>query len=157
MLIVQRVTYIAYNLHDGKLIKVKKDILCRVSLVLTARFKEEGIAAAIKNPEEIFKAKSLQAKIQKIQKRIQDEICKATIFTCKYPVLINCHFVTEGGVKVVLCLCVREQEPVIKDKHPNGSNRQVISSNACLLWQTFLHFVPTAEMHVFPPSLRYSY
>lgn len=24
MLIVQRVTYIAYNLHDGKLIKVKK-------------------------------------------------------------------------------------------------------------------------------------
>ena len=58
MLIVQRVTHIAYNLHDGKLIKVKKDILCRVSLVLTARFKEEGIAAAIKNPEEIFKAKS---------------------------------------------------------------------------------------------------
>ena len=60
MLIVQRVTYIAYNLHDGKLIKVKKkkDILCSVSLVLTARFKEEGIAASIKNPEEIFKAKS---------------------------------------------------------------------------------------------------
>ena len=29
-----------------------------MSLVLTARFKEEGIAAAIKNPEEIFKAKS---------------------------------------------------------------------------------------------------
>ena len=25
MLIVQRVTYIAYNLHDGKLIKVKKE------------------------------------------------------------------------------------------------------------------------------------
>lgn len=119
MLIVQRVTYIAYNLHDGKLIKVKKDILCRVSLVLTARFKEEGIAAAIKNPEEIFK----QAKVQKIQKRIQDQICKATIFTWKYPVLISCHFVTESGVKVVLCLCVREQEPVIKDKHPNGRNR----------------------------------
>ena len=60
MLIVQRVTYIAYNLQDGKLIKVKKDILGSVSLVLTARFKdrEEGIAAAIKNPEEMFKAKS---------------------------------------------------------------------------------------------------
>ena len=123
MLIVQRVTYIAYNLHDGKLIKVKKDILCRVSLVLTARFKEEGIAAAIKNPEEMFTAKSQQAKIQKIQKRIQDGICKGTIFTCKYPVLISCNFVTEGGLKLALCLCVREQEPVIKDKHPTGRNR----------------------------------
>ena len=33
MLIVQRVTYIAYNLHDGKLIKVKKDILSMQSVV----------------------------------------------------------------------------------------------------------------------------
>ena len=32
MLIVQRVTYIAYNLQDGKLIKVKKDILGSVSI-----------------------------------------------------------------------------------------------------------------------------